>query len=52
MKTRAIEMDTLLLSLVDKGIENLKDEFGVPLFVNRLQFINEAVRKFLLDVKK
>ena len=47
MTQLTVGTDKNLLPIVDKAIENVKDNFGLPKFKSRAQFVAVAVKDLL-----
>lgn len=47
-----VRIPSELVSAVERAVRRLKDEFGVPLFRSRSDFITEATRHYLQKHKE
>jgi len=49
---RSVKLPPPLAEEIDKEIEKRKDEFGVALYRSRAEFVEEACRTFLRELRK
>jgi hypothetical protein len=47
-----VRIATELLSPIDNAVKTAKDEFGVKRFKSRKDVVDEAVRRFLRELRK
>jgi Arc/MetJ-type ribon-helix-helix transcriptional regulator len=46
-KWATVRIPTELLNAVERLVENLKDDFGLPQYRNKTEAVTEAVKEFL-----
>jgi len=52
MGERSVKLPPPLAEEIDKEVEKRRDEFGIPQFRSRAEFVEEACRLFLRQLKK